>query len=115
MAESFYVDALKKSKINNIPMKLSPKREIIEHQKGRCYMCEKIMGNEIRNFGIVEGPDMVTGLVSKELRAICPSCYFNLGKNPVKVARKKTERQRQAEREPTREELEKMNLRDILK
>jgi hypothetical protein len=115
MAESFYVDALKKSKINNIPMKRSPRRELIEHQKGRCYMCEKYLGTEMTNFGEVEGPDMVTGLVSKELRAICPSCYFNLAKNPVKVARKKTEKQKQAEREPTREELEKMNLKDILR
>jgi hypothetical protein len=113
MVESFYVDALKKSKINNVPMKRSPRREIIDHQKGRCYMCEKYLGPEITNFGEVEGPDMVSGLVSKELRAICSSCYFNLGKNPVKVAKKKSEK-RPVEREPTREELEKMNLRDIL-
>ncbi len=113
MSESFYVDALKKSKINNVPIKRSPKREIIENQKGRCYMCEKYLGNEITNFAEVEGPDMKTGKISKELRALCSSCFFGLGKNPVKVLRKKTEKQKQ-EREPTKEELEKMNLNDLL-
>ena len=66
-------------------------------------MCEKSLGNEICNFGEVEGPDMVTGKVSKELRAICPHCYFSLGKNPVKVSKKKSGK-KEAEEESEKKE-----------
>ena len=93
-----YVDALKNSKVGNTKTILSPKRQIVKEQKERCYMCEKSLGNAMCYFAEIQGPDMNTGLPSNGTRAICASCFFALGKNPVKQVRKSKD----AEREKTK-------------
>ena len=82
-----YVDALR-GKEKNTKTILSPKRQIVKDQKERCYMCEKSLGNAMCYFAEIEGPDMNTGIQSKGTRAICSSCSFALGKNPVKASKK---------------------------
>ncbi len=84
-----YVDALRNSKTSNVKTILSPKRQIVKDQKERCYMCEKNLGSAMCYFAEIEGPDMDTGLPGKSTRAICSSCFFVLGKNPVKQTKKK--------------------------
>jgi hypothetical protein len=51
-------------------------------------MCKKIL-HEITNFAEVEGPDMKTGKISKELRALCSSCFFRIRKKSSKSFKKK--------------------------
>jgi len=82
-----YVDVLR-GKENNTKTILSPKRQIVKEQKERCYMCEKSLGNAMCYFAEIEGPDMNTGIQSKSMRAICATCSFALGKDPVKQVRK---------------------------
>jgi hypothetical protein len=89
-----YIDALR-GKEKNTKTILSPKRQIVKDQKERCYMCEKSLGNEMCYFAEIEGPDMNTGLSSKGMRAICASCSFSLGKNPVKEVKKSREIERE--------------------
>jgi len=86
MANS-YVDALRghEKKTETI---LSPKRQIVKYQKEKCYMCEKNLGTAMCYFADIEGPDMNTGINGKSTRAICSSCFFSLGKNPIKQVRK---------------------------
>lgn len=84
-----YVDALRNSKTSNVKTILSPKRQIVKDQKERCYMCEKNLGSAMCYFSEIEGPDMNTGLPGKSTRAICSSCFFSLGKNPIKQTKKK--------------------------
>lgn len=98
MEPNSYLDALRNSKTSDTQMRLSPRRQIVEHQKRRCYMCEKSLENVTCYFAIVEGPDMETGINSKELRAICPSCTFSLGKEPVKQNKKIKDMDREKER-----------------
>ncbi|MFH1503412.1 MAG: hypothetical protein ABIE36_02030 [Candidatus Diapherotrites archaeon] len=116
MANNAYVDALRNSKTSDTKMILSPKRQIVENQKGKCYVCEKTLGNAMCYFSVVEGPDMNTGINSKELRAICPSCYFSLGKNPVKQEKKSmdSEKEKTKAKEKKAEE-EELNLFKELK
>lgn len=82
-----YIDALK-GKENKTQTILSPKRQIVKYQKEKCYMCEKNLGNAMCYFAEIEGPDINTGINGKSTRAICSACFFSLGKNPVKQARK---------------------------
>jgi len=111
-----YVDALRNSKTSNTKTILSPRRQIVEHQKGRCYMCEKTLGNAMCYFAEVQGPDMNTGITSKEMRAICPPCFFALGVNPVKINKKSKEVEKEKEREKEkRQEEEEQNLFKELK
>jgi hypothetical protein len=98
MEPNSYMDALRNSKTSDTQMRLSPRRQIVERQKRRCYMCEKSLENVTCYFSIVEGPDMETGINSKELRAICPSCTFSLGKDPVKQAKKSKDVEREKEK-----------------
>ena len=88
MTENAYIEALRKTKTSDTKMILSPKRQLVEHQNKRCYLCEKSLDNMTCYFEVVEGPDMVIGVVSKEQRALCPPCRFSLGKNPVKQVKK---------------------------
>jgi PP-loop superfamily ATP-utilizing enzyme len=110
MSDNAYVNALNKTKIGNAKISTSPKRMIVQNQKDKCYMCEKSLGTSMCHYAIIQGPDMRTGVNSKEMRALCPQCFFRLDKNPVKQVRKKTE----IEREPTRKELEETDINDYL-
>ena len=83
-----YVDALRNSKVSDTKTILSPKRQVVKEQKERCYMCEKSLGNAMCYFAEIQGPDMNTGIQSKSMRAICATCSFALGKDPVKQAKK---------------------------
>jgi hypothetical protein len=109
MEANSYIDALRNSKTSDTKMILSPRRQIVEKQKRRCYMCEKTLENVTCYFGIVEGPDMNTGINSKELRAICPPCFFALGKEPIKQVKKqkdvKVEKAKQKKAEDEEENL----------
>lgn len=116
MEPNSYVDALRNSKISNTQMRLSPRRQIVERQKRRCYMCEKSLENVTCYFSVVEGPDMETGINSKELRAICPSCIFSLGNDPVKQTKKTKDVDREKERQKQKKsEDEEANLFKELK
>jgi hypothetical protein len=117
MEANSYVDALRNSKTSDTQMRLSPRRQIVEKQKRRCYMCEKTLENITCYFTIVEGPDMITGINSKELRAICPNCFFALGKDPVKEIKKSKDSEREKERAKQKksEEEEEQNLFKELK
>lgn len=110
-----YVDVLR-GRENKTQTILSPKRQIVKDQKEKCYMCEKSLGNAMCYFAEVQGPDMNTGLPSNSVRAICASCFFALGKNPVKIAKKSkdSERERTKEKEKKSEE-EEVNLFKELK
>ena len=83
-----YVDALRDSGTSNTKTILSPKRQVVKDQKERCYMCEKSLGNAMCYFAEINGPDMNTGLPSSGMRAVCSTCFFALGKNPVKESKK---------------------------
>ncbi len=109
MANS-YVDALR-GKENKTPTIMSPKRMIVKEQKERCYMCEKSLSNLMCYFAEIEGPDMNTGLPSKGTRAICSSCFFSLGKNPVKEVKKPVMKAIEREKQKKdKEEAEEQNL-----
>jgi hypothetical protein len=114
MANS-YVDALR-GKEKDTKTILSPRRQIVKDQKERCYMCEKSLGSAMCYFADIEGPDLNTGIQSKSMRAICPTCSFALGENPVKLQKKSrdTEREKVKEKEKKSEE-EEVNLFKELK
>lgn len=112
MTNNAYIDALRNSKINPVKLNSSPKRQVFENQKGRCYMCEKSLGNDVCHYAVVEGPDMKTNIPSKEMRAICPACYFRLGPNPVKVIKKKEEKKEKPKKEKTGSWLDEIELND---
>ena len=111
-----YVDALRSSKTSDTKPILSPRRQIVKNQKEKCYMCEKNLGNAMCYFAEIQGPDINTGMPGKETRAICSSCFFSLGKNPVKETRrsKDTEKERTKAKEKRQEE-EELNLFKELK
>src|SRR3989344_3062690 len=130
MVENSYIDTLrrlnsgKNTKINiaekrvaqsvkpmNVKINMSPKRQIIEYQQGRCYMCETSLGNGMCNFTIIKGPDPKNNLPTKEMRAVCMNCFFKLGKDPVKEPKKKAQK---VERELTNQELAQMDVDDII-
>jgi hypothetical protein len=90
-----YVDALRNSKVSDTKTILSPKRQIVKEQKEKCYMCEKSLGNAMCYFAEIQGPDMNTGIQSKGMRAICATCSFSLGKDPVKVVKKTRDSERE--------------------
>lgn len=116
MEANSYIDALRNSKTSDTQMKLSPRRQIVEKQKRRCYMCEKTLENVTCYFAVVEGPDMETGINSKELRAICPSCTFSLKDNPIKQIKKTKDVDREKEKaKQKRQEEEEINLFKELK
>jgi len=105
-----YVDALR-GKEKNTPTILSPRRQIVRAQKERCYMCEKSLSNIMCYFADIEGPDMNTGISSKGTRAICSSCFFGLGPNPVKEMKKPVVRAAEREKQKKdKEEAEEKNL-----
>ena len=109
MANS-YVDALR-GREKNTPTILSPRRQIVKAQKERCYMCEKSLSNIMCYFAEIEGPDMSTGINSKELRAVCSSCFFGLGPNPVKENKKPVTREIEKARvKEKKQEQEEVNL-----
>ena len=116
MESNSYLDALRSSKTSDTPMRLSPRRQIVEKQKRRCYMCEKTLENITCYFSVVEGPDMNTGINSKELRAICPSCFFALKENPVKEVKRSKDAEREKEKaKQKKQEEEEINLFKELK
>lgn len=92
-----YVDALR-GKEKDTKTILSPKRQIVKSQRERCYMCEKSLGNEMCYFAEIQGPDMNTGIQSKEMRAVCSTCSFGLGKDPVKQVKKSRDSEREKEK-----------------
>lgn len=111
-----YVDALRTSKTNDTKTILSPKRQIVKDQRERCYMCEKSLGNAMCYFAEVQGPDMNTGLPSNGMRAICSTCFFALGKNPVKQVKKSKDVEREKTKaKEKKEEEEETNLFKELK
>jgi len=93
-----YIDALRGSKVNDTKTILSPRRQVVKDQKERCYMCEKSLGLAMCYFAEIQGPDMTTGLPSTGTRAICSSCFFALGENPVKVQKKSRDSERDREK-----------------
>ena len=109
-----YIDALRNSKISNTKTILSPKRQIVKDQKEKCYMCEKSLGNEMCYFAEIQGPDLNTGVQSKSMRAVCPSCSFALGENPVKEVKKIRDLIKEKAKEKKAEE-EEINLFKELK
>ncbi len=109
MANS-YVDALRghEKKTETI---LSPKRQIVKYQKEKCYMCEKNLGNAMCYFAEIEGPDINTGINGRSTRAICSSCFFSLGKNPIKQVKKTRESEKEREKaKQKKSEDEEINL-----
>jgi hypothetical protein len=114
MTNNVYVDALRKFNINKVEMKVSPRKEIAEYQRDKCYICERSMKDSMRYFCVIQGPDPKTGIPSKENRAVCASCRFKLGNNPIKQTPKPKEEKIKS-KEYTDEELERMDLKDILK
>lgn len=111
-----YVDALRDSGTSNTKTILSPKRQVVKDQKERCYMCEKSLGNAMCYFAEINGPDMNTGLPGKEMRAVCSTCFFALGKNPVKESKKtKTIDSEKEKVKQKRAEAEEQNLFKELK
>lgn len=114
MTNNAYVDALKNSKVNKIEMKVSPRRQIVEYQKNKCYICERNLRDSMCYFSIIQGPDPKTGIPSKETRAVCASCRFKLGNNPVKQTPKPKE-ERIKTKEYSDEELDKMDFDDLLR
>ena len=113
MATNSYIDALKNSKTSDTKMILSPRRQIVEHQKRRCYICEKTLENITCYFSVVEGPDMENGINSKELRALCPPCLFALGKNPIKQVRKSRELSKEKEKAKKSEDEEEKLFKEL--
>ena len=109
-----YVDALRNSKVSDTKTILSPKRQVVKEQKERCYMCEKSLGNAMCYFAEIQGPDMNTGIQSKSMRAICASCSFSLGKDPVKQVKKVRDLTKEKAKEKKAEE-EEVNLFKELK
>jgi len=109
-----YVDALRSSKTSDTKTIHSPKRQIVKDQKERCYMCEKSLGNEMCYFAEIQGPDMNTGIQSKSMRAICATCSFSLGKEPVKQVKKARDLTKEKAKEKKEEE-EEANLFKELK
>ena len=107
MANS-YVDALR-GKENSTKTILSPKRQIVKEQKERCYMCEKSLGSAMCYFADIQGPDLNTGAPSNGTRAVCSSCFFGLGENPVKEVKKTREIERAKVKEKKQED-EELNL-----
>jgi hypothetical protein len=111
-----YVDALRNSKVSDTKTILSPKRQVVKDQKERCYMCEKSLGNAMCYFAEIQGPDMNTGLPSKGTRAICATCSFALGKDPVKLVKKTRDSEREkVKAKEKKEEDEEVNLFKELK
>ena len=87
-----YTNALRNIKIADVKMVIPQRRAIVDSQRGRCYFCQKSLGEGICHFEMIEGPDPKTGVVSKSLRALCVSCYFDVNhglKKPVKEPKKK--------------------------
>jgi len=109
-----YIDALRNSKISNTKTILSPKRQVVKDQKERCYMCEKSLGSAMCYFAEIQGPDLNTGLNSKGTRALCSSCFFQLGENPVKEVKKMRDITKEKAKEKKAEE-EEINLFKELK
>lgn len=111
-----YVDALRSSKTSDTKTILSPKRQVVKDQKERCYMCEKSLGNAMCYFAEIQGPDMNTGIQSKSMRAICATCSFALGKDPVKQLKKSKDVEREKSKaKQKKEEEEEANLFKELK
>jgi PP-loop superfamily ATP-utilizing enzyme len=71
---------LKKHKNKIIPrtieIKHSPRREIIQRQKSRCFLCKSHFGTAFPQFVMIEGPDPETNTIERKMRAICQDCYF---------------------------------------
>jgi hypothetical protein len=110
-----YVDVLR-GKEKNTKTILSPKRQIVKDQKERCYMCEKSLGSAMCYFAEIQGTDMNTGLPSTGTRAICSSCFFALGKNPVKEVKKTRDSLKEKEKvKQKKTEKEELNLFKELK
>ena len=82
---STYLDLLRNTKTTDVKVVLPQKRQVVEDQRHRCYVCHKALSEGICHFKEVEGPDPKTGANSKGLRALCASCYFDFshGKNPT--------------------------------
>lgn len=99
MTDNAYIEALKKSPMRDVKMISSPKRQIVQNQKGKCYMCERPLSDVMCQYEVVEGPDMKTGMPSKELRALCAACFTHSGKNPKKEMKKIPEKKEKPKKE----------------
>lgn len=87
---NLYLNLLKQSKIKKIELKKhqnkiiprtieikkAPKREIIEEQKNRCFLCKSHFGTAFPQFVMIEGPNPETNTIERKMRAICQDCYF---------------------------------------
>jgi hypothetical protein len=90
MENNLYLNVLKKSNPKKIELKKhknkiiprtieikkSPRREIIQQQNSKCFLCGKHFANSITNFAVIEGPDPKTKEITRQLRALCQECYF---------------------------------------
>jgi len=77
---SSYLDLLRNTKTKDIKVVLPQKRGVVEAQRNRCFICQKTLSEGICHFEEIDGPDPKTGANSRGLRALCPSCYFDLGR-----------------------------------
>ena len=62
-----------------VEMKKSPRREIIEKQKNKCFLCGSNFGNKMINFSVIESPNPEknqTNQTTRQLRALCQDCYL---------------------------------------
>lgn len=80
-----YVDLLRNSgKTADVKIVLPQKRQVVEDQRHRCFICHKALSEGMCFFRELHGPDPKTSIPSFGLRALCASCYFdvNQGKKP---------------------------------
>ena len=89
MSDNIYLETLNKSKLRkDIKISLSPKREIVLNQKNKCYLCDRNLNSTMCHFanifGLEKNENKKSENPSNELRALCPQCFFHLGKNPTK-------------------------------
>ena len=80
MADNIYIRALKDSKVKKIEIKVSPRRQIVEYQGNRCYICGISLRDSMCYFEKIHGPDPKTKLPSEDMRAVCASCRFKVKK-----------------------------------
>ncbi len=82
-----YLDLMRNTKTKDVKVVIPQKRQIVEEQHHRCYICHKALSEGICHFKDVHGPDPKSGSPSVGLRALCASCYFdvNAGKKPEEI------------------------------
>lgn len=75
---SGYLDLLRNTKTADVKVVVPKRRAVVEAQRSRCYVCHKALSEGICHFEEIDGPDPKTGANSRDLRAVCSSCFFDL-------------------------------------